>query len=92
MKLLSIPGMHDSLSAPYPSQALAFVDTARALDNFPHFTTRTLVGIAVAISGNILISLALNLQKLAHKRVEKEKAKETSNATTEGQYRPNIIS
>ncbi|KAF9557247.1 DUF803-domain-containing protein [Agrocybe pediades] len=41
------------------------------MDDLPRLTTRTFVGIVVAISGNVLISLALNLQKLAHKRVEK---------------------
>ena len=40
------------------------------MDDLPKLTTRTFVGIVVAISGNILISLALNLQKLAHKRAE----------------------
>lgn len=39
-------------------------------DDLPQMTTRTFIGILVAITGNILISLALNLQKLAHKRVE----------------------
>ena len=38
----------------------------------PAVESRTLIGITVAISGNILISLALNLQKLAHKRVRLE--------------------
>lgn len=40
------------------------------MDDLPRLTTRTFVGIVVAISGNVLISLALNLQKLAHKRAE----------------------
>jgi len=40
------------------------------MDDLPRLTTRTFTGIVVAISGNVLISLALNLQKLAHKRVE----------------------
>ena len=31
------------------------------------------IGIIVAISGNVLISLALNCQKLAHKRLERER-------------------
>ncbi|KIJ56639.1 hypothetical protein M422DRAFT_22793 [Sphaerobolus stellatus SS14] len=35
--------------------------------------TKSLIGIAVAISGNVLISLALNCQKLAHKRLEHDK-------------------
>lgn len=34
----------------------------------PELTTGTVTGITVAIAGNVLISLALNLQKLAHKR------------------------
>lgn len=41
------------------------------LPNFPRFTRATIAGISVAICGNILISLALNCQKLAHKRLEK---------------------
>lgn len=36
-------------------------------------TTASFIGIAVAISGNVLISLALNCQKLAHQRLEKER-------------------
>ncbi|KAJ3790519.1 magnesium transporter NIPA-domain-containing protein [Lentinula aff. detonsa] len=39
----------------------------------PELTTGTIIGISVAIAGNILISLALNLQKLAHKRLDAEK-------------------
>jgi magnesium transporter len=35
--------------------------------------TESLIGIAVAVGGNILISLALNCQKLAHKRLDLEK-------------------
>ncbi|KAF8528975.1 magnesium transporter NIPA-domain-containing protein [Hysterangium stoloniferum] len=42
-------------------------------DNQPH--TRSLIGIGVAVGGNVLISLALNCQKLAHKRLEVEKRK-----------------
>ncbi|TFK55849.1 DUF803-domain-containing protein [Heliocybe sulcata] len=33
----------------------------------------SIIGVTVAISGNVLISLALNLQKLAHRRLESEK-------------------
>jgi hypothetical protein len=40
------------------------------MDDLPELTTATFIGIVVAISGNILISLALNLQKLAHKHIE----------------------
>lgn len=35
----------------------------------PHLTLQTVTGISVAIAGNVLISLALNLQKLAHLRL-----------------------
>lgn len=42
--------------------------------DLPELTTQTFIGIMVAITGNVLISLALNLQKLAHKRVETSKA------------------
>lgn len=41
--------------------------------DFPQVKTSTFIGIMVAIAGNVLISLALNLQKLAHKRLEIEK-------------------
>lgn len=37
-------------------------------------TSSSVVGIVVAICGNILISLALNFQKLAHKRLDREHA------------------
>lgn len=40
------------------------------MDDLPELTTATFIGIVVAITGNVLISLALNLQKLAHKRIE----------------------
>ena len=36
----------------------------------PRLTPATLTGILIAISGNVLISFALNLQKLAHKRLD----------------------
>ena len=38
----------------------------------PHLTLQTAIGICVAIAGNILISLALNLQKLAHRRLDRK--------------------
>lgn len=41
------------------------------MDGLPTMTTQTFIGILVAITGNVLISLALNLQKVAHKRVER---------------------
>ncbi|KAH9482842.1 putative magnesium transporter NIPA1 [Psilocybe cubensis] len=58
-----------NLAEPGPSTLPVF----RAMDDLPSITTQTLIGIIVAISGNVLISLALNLQKLAHMRVEKKK-------------------
>ncbi|TFK29281.1 DUF803-domain-containing protein [Coprinopsis marcescibilis] len=39
------------------------------LRDLPRMSTRTFVGILVAISGNVLIAFALNLQKLVHKRI-----------------------
>lgn len=42
-------------------------------------STASFIGIIVAISGNILISLALNCQKLAHKRLERERRVPTVN-------------
>lgn len=41
---------------------------------FPSVSRATVIGISVAIAGNVLISLALNLQKLAHARLEKARA------------------
>ncbi|THH20132.1 hypothetical protein EW146_g1140 [Bondarzewia mesenterica] len=41
---------------------------------WPQLSSTSAVGISVAIAGNVLISLALNLQKLAHRRLEKERA------------------
>ncbi|KAG6881286.1 hypothetical protein C0993_002103, partial [Termitomyces sp. T159_Od127] len=38
--------------------------------DLPKLTRTTFIGILIAVSGNILISLALNLQKLAHRRIE----------------------
>ncbi|KAL0581992.1 hypothetical protein V5O48_000050 [Marasmius crinis-equi] len=46
----------------------------------PELTTATVIGISVAIAGNILISLSLNIQKLAHKRLDAQKSPtDTSN-------------
>lgn len=39
----------------------------------PDVSPRELAGIAVAVCGNVLISFALNLQKLAHRRLELER-------------------
>ncbi|KAF9076349.1 magnesium transporter NIPA-domain-containing protein [Rhodocollybia butyracea] len=44
----------------------------------PELTTGTAIGISVAIAGNVVISLALNLQKLAHKRLEAEQTPASS--------------
>ncbi|KAH9048991.1 DUF803-domain-containing protein [Lactarius hengduanensis] len=41
---------------------------------FPSVSRATVIGISVAVAGNVLISLALNLQKLAHARLEKARA------------------
>ncbi|KDQ64695.1 hypothetical protein JAAARDRAFT_52643 [Jaapia argillacea MUCL 33604] len=58
------------LHIPWPS---IFQSDSTIVDKLPHVTMSTFIGITVAISGNILISLALNLQKLAHRRLEAEK-------------------
>lgn len=39
----------------------------------PHLSSATVAGISAAICGNVLISLALNCQKLAHRRLERER-------------------
>jgi hypothetical protein len=35
----------------------------------PHLSARECIGLGAALAGNVLISLALNLQKLAHRRL-----------------------
>lgn len=47
--------------------------TSYGYDDLPQLSTRTFIGIVVAVSGNVLISLALSLQKLAHKRLQESK-------------------
>jgi hypothetical protein len=42
-------------------------------DDLPKLTVRTVVGIVIAVTGNVLISLALNLQQLAHRCMEEAK-------------------
>lgn len=84
---------------PSQSSFLLFVQDGRDPDGdhgieFPNVNTATAIGITVAIAGNILISLALNVQKLAHKRMEAEKlhrlkarelkGKRTAGETTNG--------
>ncbi|KAK7049641.1 hypothetical protein VNI00_005672 [Paramarasmius palmivorus] len=46
----------------------------------PELTTATVIGITVAIAGNVLISLALNIQKLAHQRLDAEKPSRSESA------------
>ena len=41
----------------------------------PELDKRTVIGVSVAIAGNVLISLALNLQKLAHERRDRDAAR-----------------
>lgn len=41
---------------------------------FPSVSRTTVIGITIAIAGNVLISFALNLQKLAHARLERSRA------------------
>ncbi|KAH6915233.1 magnesium transporter NIPA-domain-containing protein [Coprinopsis sp. MPI-PUGE-AT-0042] len=45
---------------------------SRELGDWPSMSTTTFIGILVAITGNVLISFALNLQKLVHKRIEEK--------------------
>lgn len=52
---------------------LSAVCSGTEMDDFPSLPIETVIGIVVAISGNVLISLALNLQKLAHKRLDAQK-------------------
>ncbi|KAI0650140.1 DUF803-domain-containing protein [Trametes meyenii] len=51
---------------------LSTLDLPDGVD-FPRITPLAAAGIGVAVAGNILISLALNCQKLAHKRLEGER-------------------
>ena len=48
-------------------------DGTEDLFKLPKLDRATVAGISVAIAGNILISLALNCQKLAHRRLEVER-------------------
>lgn len=41
---------------------------------FPSISRTMAIGFTIAVAGNVLISLALNLQKLAHARLEAERA------------------
>ncbi|KAI0751450.1 magnesium transporter NIPA-domain-containing protein [Daedaleopsis nitida] len=53
-------------------QVLAIEDLPEGID-LPQISRTTAAGIGVAIAGNILISLALNCQKLAHRHLERER-------------------
>lgn len=46
------------------------------LFGLPYFDPATIAGISVAIVGNVLISFALNCQKLAHRRLELQRQQE----------------
>jgi len=72
--------MHISISAALAARndLLGILDDSDPITpHLPELTRGTIAGILVAISGNILISLALNCQKLAHKRLEKERESRT---------------
>ncbi|KAL4075995.1 magnesium transporter NIPA-domain-containing protein [Scleroderma yunnanense] len=56
--------------------------------HLPHLTLQTLIGISISITGNILISLALNLQKLAHQRLDREHKKVKSEREREAGIPP----
>ncbi|KAF5393723.1 hypothetical protein D9757_000171 [Collybiopsis confluens] len=51
---------------------------------FPELSTGTIIGISVAIAGNVLISISLNLQKLAHKRMNGERSPGSFSDTVHG--------
>lgn len=51
---------------------------------FPSVSRTTVIGITFAVAGNVLISFALNLQKLAHARLEVERAKLCSGSEAVG--------
>lgn len=53
-----------------------------------HINTPTVIGISVAVAGNILISLALNVQKLAHKRLDAEKLSSLNDLGRDGTAKP----
>lgn len=75
--LLSGTTMSISLTGAAPFLSLDDPDTGPGeLPKLPHISQATFVGILVAISGNVVISLALNCQKLAHKRLEREREQE----------------
>ncbi|KAJ7638641.1 DUF803-domain-containing protein [Roridomyces roridus] len=62
-----------AIAACYP-QLMGALHTPDLGGKLPELDTATVIGISIAITGNVLISLALNLQKLAHKRGAEERA------------------
>ncbi|KAH9947323.1 DUF803-domain-containing protein, partial [Amylocystis lapponica] len=77
--------MRTSPAHPHLFSSLLFDDSDTGRIEFPdlpRISRATFAGILIAISGNVLISLALNCQKLAHQRLERERevqAQELSN-------------
>ncbi|EMD40451.1 hypothetical protein CERSUDRAFT_111052 [Gelatoporia subvermispora B] len=69
----------DMLRHTFPLAAMNSTDTIA----LPQITTATAAGIAIAISGNVLISLALNCQKLAHRRLEEAYEREDHDQAAE---------
>ncbi|KAH9938496.1 magnesium transporter NIPA-domain-containing protein [Fomitopsis serialis] len=68
-------------------------DGGYEIPSLPQISRGTFAGIVVAISGNVVISLALNCQKLAHKRLEEErttKGDELQSRTASGERTPRI--
>ncbi|KZP24520.1 DUF803-domain-containing protein [Athelia psychrophila] len=63
-----------------PSTAVSWLNSQLLNEDtgihFPDMTSGSVIGITVAICGNILISLALNFQKLAHNRLDREKSRQ----------------
>ncbi|RDB22614.1 putative magnesium transporter NIPA6 [Hypsizygus marmoreus] len=66
--------------------ALALLTYIQPMDDLPKLTTAAFIGIMVAITGNVLISLALNLQKLAHQRVEVDGRERRQQDRQRGKY------
>ncbi|PIL36871.1 transporter [Ganoderma sinense ZZ0214-1] len=56
-----------------PPHLLLDLDDLPGGIDLPRISTATAAGIGVAIAGNVLISLALNCQKLAHRRLQRER-------------------
>ncbi|KAI0248708.1 magnesium transporter NIPA-domain-containing protein [Lactifluus subvellereus] len=65
---------------PTPQQTTMTMTGSRGIADieFPSVSRTTVIGIAIAIAGNVLISFALNLQKLAHARLERSRAERGS--------------